>query len=99
MSLYTWLTKRSKTRRSRSKSRRDQTFRPSLEPLEARLVLTTRTWTGGSILSNHWSDQFNWQNGVPQVGDSVFFPAAAKQRTNVQDIVQFNQVGVGLTTL
>ena len=62
-------------------------FRPRLEALEERVVPTTRTWTGGSILSNHWSDQFNWQNGVPQQGDSVFFPADAHQRTNVQDIV------------
>ena len=51
------------------------------------MVPTTRTWTGGSLLSNHWSDQFNWQNGVPQIGDAVVFPADAKQRHNVVDIL------------
>ena len=68
-------------------------FRPRVEALEERVVLTTRIWTGGSILSNHWSDQFNWQNGVPVSGDSVFFPADAKQRTNVVDIDQSDSNG------
>ena len=72
--------------RKRGRVRLQPTARPQLECLEDRVVPTTHTWTGGSIFSNHWSDQFNWQNGVPQEGDSVFFPANAKQRTNVQDI-------------
>src|SRR4051812_29917035 len=75
------------------------TFRPRVEALEDRVVPTTRIWTGGSILSNDWSDQFNWQNGVPQDGDSVRFPADAKQRTNDQDINMRDSGFVFLTDL
>jgi autotransporter-associated beta strand protein len=72
--------------RTRKGSKGPTYFRPCLELLEERVVPTTRTWTGGSWLSKNWSDQFNWQNGVPQPGDSVFFPAAAKQRTNLMNL-------------
>jgi autotransporter-associated beta strand protein len=93
MSLYPWLSKHSKTRRSRSKLRRDQTFRPCLEALEERLVLDTRIWSGGDPFSSNWSALFNWQNGAISLpsnpvrsGDSVDFPANAGQRSNVQDL-------------
>ena len=39
------------------------------EVLETRWLLATRTWTGGAILNDKWSDPQNWENeNVPQTG-------------------------------
>src|SRR5690349_7407617 len=86
MSLYTWLNMlHAKTQRSRRKPwRRGSRVRPALEPLEDRLVLDTRIWSGGDPLSSNWIAVLNWQNGAifpplnpVQDGDSVDFPADA----------------------
>ena len=70
-----------------------------VEGSKERVVPTTRIWTGNSIFSNHWSDDSNWQDGKgPRLDDSVFFPASAKQHTNVQDMDytgQFDQFFFG----
>jgi trimeric autotransporter adhesin len=57
-----------------------------LERLEARLVLSTSTWTGMGSDAN-WSTAGNWD--VPPVsgqGTNLIFPAGAAQLTNVDDL-------------
>ena len=79
-------------RRTTQRPGRPAFFRPSLEALEGRVLFALRVWTGDSPFSNHWSDPFNWKNpaSFPSFtvgfGDSVFFPADAKQQDNVEDI-------------
>lgn len=47
----------------------------------------TITWTGGSATSANWSDAANWDLGrAPINGDSLVFPASAKQLANTDDI-------------
>jgi autotransporter-associated beta strand protein len=79
--MFTWfhqLVSR-KCRRSRSKRRptiwRRLTCLPWLEPLEARVAFSVRTWTGLGV--NHlWSNPNNWQGGiVPVADDDLVFPA------------------------
>ncbi|MFL5240612.1 MAG: PKD domain-containing protein [Gemmataceae bacterium] len=57
-------------------------FRPRLEALEDRTLLSTVTWDGGGGTSN-WSDRFNWQGDIaPVAGDDLVFPAGAAQLSN-----------------
>ena len=45
-------------------------------PLESRILLTTRTWTGGAISNDKWTDKDNWSGDIaPVSGDDVVFPA------------------------
>ncbi|HEV3340871.1 MAG TPA: Ig-like domain repeat protein [Pirellulales bacterium] len=63
-------------------------FRPTFEPLEVRLVLSTDTWTGA--IDANWSTNnsgtTNWSGSVPANGDTLIFPAGAAHLTNVDDI-------------
>src|SRR5262249_40035202 len=94
MSLKAWLNKlRTKARPSQSNPpRRPSVYRPFLEPLEPRLVLATRIWSGGDPLSSNWSAYLNWSNGAlfpdPAVkkGDSVEFPTNANRLLPFVDI-------------
>lgn len=45
-----------------------------------------RVWSGTG-LDSRWSNGANWQNGVPQSGDSVLFPTATAQTSSTNDIV------------
>src|SRR5579883_1544427 len=56
---------------------------PRLEPLEARVVLST--WTGGGTNGN-WSNGANWSGGVPTNGSSLVFPANVTQLNAVNDL-------------
>lgn len=59
--------------RTRRSCRR--TFAASPEPLEYRLLLTTRVWDGGSVTSDQWTNRFNWVgNERPVFGDDLVFP-------------------------
>jgi uncharacterized repeat protein (TIGR01451 family) len=49
-------------------------------------AVATRTWTGGDVASNLWSDPDNWDSGVPVAGDLLVFPQAAQRKANVNDI-------------
>jgi autotransporter-associated beta strand protein len=61
-------------------------FRLQLETLEDRLVPSVAVWDGGSLDSNHWSDELNWVGDVaPGPGDDLVFAAAAGQFTAVND--------------
>ncbi len=58
-------------------------------PLEARILLTTRTWTGGAILNDKWSDKDNWSGAVaPVANDDIVFPSGidSLDRNTNQDI-------------
>ena len=55
---------------------------------------TTDTWTGAGKLKNgapdpRWSNPDNWDNGVPQNGEDVDFPAGVAQMHVVNDIADF----------
>jgi hypothetical protein len=64
-----------------------QRRRFAFEPLEERTLLSVYLWTGGSALSNNWSDGDNWVgngNGyVPQPGDELQF--AGNVQTSTQN--------------
>jgi hypothetical protein len=47
-------------------------YRPQVEPLEERALLSVDTWTGLGANSN-WSNPDNWNNGVPNPGDDLQF--------------------------
>jgi autotransporter-associated beta strand protein len=54
--------------------RRTIPFVPS--PLESRILLASRTWDGGAILNDKWTDEKNWVDDVkPVAGDTLIFPA------------------------
>jgi autotransporter-associated beta strand protein len=63
-------------------------FRPSFEPLELRLALSTDTWTGAidANWSTNHSGTTNWSGAVPANGDSLVFPAGAAHLTNIDDL-------------
>lgn len=55
--------------------RRRRSFAAPTEPLEYRLLLTTRTWDGGSVTSDQWTNRFNWEGNIrPVFGDDLVFP-------------------------
>ncbi|HEX7379774.1 MAG TPA: hypothetical protein VF278_21800, partial [Pirellulales bacterium] len=75
----------------KSPARRGVFHAAGWEALEPRMLLTampaTITWTGGSATSANWSDAANWDLGrAPINGDSLVFPASAKQLANSDDI-------------
>ncbi|MDW8267412.1 MAG: autotransporter-associated beta strand repeat-containing protein, partial [Gemmataceae bacterium] len=45
----------------------------------------TRTWDGGSLTTNNWSDPDNWTSGVPGAGDVIVFAGTLRQN-NVNDL-------------
>jgi hypothetical protein len=47
-------------------------YRPRIEALEERALLSTDTWTGMGANSN-WSNPANGDNGVPNPGDDLDF--------------------------
>jgi hypothetical protein len=66
--------------------------RPNLEPLEARLLLATDTWTGGDGTPAHalWSNSANWVDDsghaiIPSAGDDLVFPATAASMESTDD--------------
>jgi fibronectin-binding autotransporter adhesin len=47
---------------------------------------TTRTWDGGSLTTNNWTDAANWVgDGVPNAGDYLVFAGAARFNPCVND--------------
>ncbi len=55
--------------------RRRRSFAAPTEPLEYRLLLTTRFWDGGSVTSDQWTNRFNWEGNIrPNSGDDLVFP-------------------------
>lgn len=53
--------------------------------IATRANATTYSWTGAA--SNVWPNQNNWNPiGVPSNGDSVVFPLAASNLTNINDL-------------
>ena len=81
-----WLKLASPSTRSPRRSRRPTpALRPRGEALEARLVLSTRTWSGLGIDTN-WTTAANWQQGlVPSANDDLVFPAGSLKRSNNND--------------
>jgi hypothetical protein len=60
--------------RGRDASGRHQSvFRPNLEILEGRVLLTNCIWTGASGIDFNWSRAANWDTGVPLAGDTAVF--------------------------
>src|SRR4029078_2105616 len=59
--------------RLRRKHRRDF-YRPRLEALEERALMTVRVWDGGALFNDKWTDFENWANGAPDENDELFFP-------------------------
>ncbi|WP_435011947.1 Ig-like domain repeat protein (plasmid) [Tundrisphaera lichenicola] len=80
------------TRRSRRESQRPRFHfnpgsDPGLEALEARIVLSTVTWSGAdSATSLNWTDGANWQGSIaPVAGDALVFPASASSYFPIND--------------
>jgi hypothetical protein len=48
------------------------TFRPELEALELKLLLSNHVWTGHGS-DDHWSNDANWDTGQPGPGDTAVF--------------------------
>ena len=68
----------------RGRSRLRPSRQPEVEGLEARVVLSTLTWSGA--VSGNWSVAGNWQGlAAPQAGDSLVFPAGATNFSPVND--------------
>lgn len=98
---HTWSSGRS--HRARTAPRR-RTLR--LEQLEARRVLATWNWTGGSAVDNNWTTAANWAlqsgtdlgaDGVPDANDDLVFPSGAGRLTNVNNFpidTSFNSITV-----
>jgi hypothetical protein len=63
------------SRRASARANRPLSYRPRLEPLEERTLLSkTTTWTGAnSLIDTNWSDGQNWSDGVPETGDTAVF--------------------------
>jgi hypothetical protein len=73
-------------RASTAQTRRPS-YRPQLESLEERRLLSkTTVWTGNnSLVDTNWSDALNWSAGVPESGDTAVFndDSAAAQFSTV----------------
>src|SRR5438067_3582794 len=52
---------------------RGRSYRPVIEALEERTLLSTDTWTFGGTNGN-WSNPANWDHGVPTAGADLVFP-------------------------
>jgi autotransporter-associated beta strand protein len=60
--------------------RRALLFRPTVESLEERSLLSTSIWTGGGAPNNSWTTAANWlANVAPSPGDDLLFPAGPTQ--------------------
>jgi hypothetical protein len=66
--------------------------RPSLEPLETRLLLATDIWTGGdgTMARALWSNSANWVDNsghatIPSTGDDLVFPVNAANMKSDDD--------------
>ena len=63
--------------------RRCPLFRPFVESLEERSLLSTSIWTGGGA-NNSWTTPANWAaNVAPSPGDDLLFPAGPIQLSTV----------------
>jgi autotransporter-associated beta strand protein len=73
------------SRKARKASRPRRTYRPTIEALEGRTLLSTDVWSGFGVDRN-WTDGANWQAGVsPGAGDDLMFPSGAAQTTATND--------------
>jgi hypothetical protein len=83
MSFFPWSLARKcePYRRTRRPAQRRRTsYRPQLESLEDRRLLSKTTiWTGQSNVDIKWSDAQNWSNGVPGAGDTAEFDSENQQ--------------------
>ncbi len=79
---------------------RPTSFRPYLEPLESRLLLTTDVWTGAALTNNNWTTAANWMRtggGAPQPGDILDFPDTAISLSSNNDFpngTSFAQINI-----
>ncbi len=65
-------------------ARSSTAFRPQLESLEGRVLLSTKTWDGGGT-NNNWTNAVNWDNNTaPVAGDDLVFTGLVRT-TNVND--------------
>jgi hypothetical protein len=48
-------------------------YRPRIEALEERALLSANYWTGGGGFNTNWSNPANWSYGVPNPGDALYF--------------------------
>jgi fibronectin-binding autotransporter adhesin len=92
-----WLSHQPRTSR-RTPAGRPKRFRPRVDLLEERLVLSQRTWTGFGA-DNKWSTPDNWnlvnnQAIAPAAGDELIFPAGAFQNSNSNDFVDRNFLSI-----
>jgi hypothetical protein len=46
-------------------------YRPRIEALEERALLSLVTWTGNGGANNNWSNPANWDHGVPNAGHAL----------------------------
>src|SRR6266851_1185178 len=77
--------------RNGKKQVRGRSYRPQLEALEERALLSIDNWTGLGPDRN-WSDPANWDNGVPNAGDDLQFISTFSGQPPV-----INDVSPGMT--
>jgi hypothetical protein len=58
-------------------------IRPRLEPLEERLLLDNKIWTGAA--DSDWSNDANWNGGAPGLFDTAVFDHTAIRTTAIVD--------------
>jgi autotransporter-associated beta strand protein len=76
--------------------RRKSLYRPKFDVLESRLAPATRTWDGGALLNDRWTDPDNWIGNVaPVAGDDLVFPTGvgALDRSTRNDFSTFINFG------
>src|SRR3989442_6494845 len=68
-------------------------YRPVIEALEERAMLSTDTWTGNGGTNPGWSNAANWDRGVaPAPGDDLVFPLSFSQ-----PVSSVNDLSAGMT--
>ncbi|HEV2946706.1 MAG TPA: FG-GAP-like repeat-containing protein [Gemmataceae bacterium] len=68
-------------------------YRPQVEALEERALLSTDTWTGNGGANAGWSNPANWDQGVaPAPGDDLVFPLSFSQ-----PVSSVNDLSAGMT--
>jgi hypothetical protein len=72
---WSFVLNRSSHHRASARAVRRPSYRPQLESLEERTLLSkTTVWTGhNSLADTNWSDSGNWSDGVPEPGDTAVF--------------------------